>query len=207
MPSTARVVVLAGPSGAGKSRLAARLRAAHGWPIVHLDDFYRDGDDPCLPRSADLGIIDWDHPGSWNREAALSALEKLVREGATQTPTYDIAHNRAVGLTTVRADPADLVVAEGIFSAEIIQALREQGMLHSAWCVYHPRLLTFVWRLLRDLKERRKPPMLLLRRGVALLRAEPDIVRRQESLGARPAPPAEVERQLSLTLSLPSGAA
>ena len=46
---TARVVLLSGPSGAGKSRLAARLRAERGWPIVRLDDFYRDEDDPAMP--------------------------------------------------------------------------------------------------------------------------------------------------------------
>lgn len=65
----ARVVVLAGPSGAGKSRLAERLHHAHGWPIVRLDDFYRDLDDtndPPMPRQVGLGIIDWDHPDSWN---------------------------------------------------------------------------------------------------------------------------------------------
>ena len=45
----------AGPSGAGKSRLAARLQGAHGWPIVRLDDFYRDEDDPAMPRSEELG--------------------------------------------------------------------------------------------------------------------------------------------------------
>lgn len=44
----AQVVVLAGPSGAGKSRSAERL----GLPILRLDDFYKDGDDPTLPRIA-----------------------------------------------------------------------------------------------------------------------------------------------------------
>ncbi|MHA7126763.1 AAA family ATPase [Janibacter indicus] len=48
-PSTGRVVVLAGPSGSGKSRLAARLHRAHGWPVVRLDDFYKDLDAPTCP--------------------------------------------------------------------------------------------------------------------------------------------------------------
>ena len=44
--------------------------------------------------------------------------------------------------------------------------------------------MTFVWRLLRDLSERRKPPWTLVRRGLALMRDEPRVVARQEALGA-----------------------
>ncbi len=120
MDTTARVVVLAGPSGAGKSRLAARLQGAHGWPIVRLDDFYRDEDDPAMPRSEELGIVDWDHPDSWDGDAAVTALATLVATGAVQTPVYDISRSRAVDTTTVRAAPHDLILAEGIFAAEII---------------------------------------------------------------------------------------
>jgi uridine kinase len=88
------------------------------------------------------------------------------------------------------------VVAEGIFAAEIVADLRAAGMLHSAWCVRHPRWVTFVRRLVRDLLERRKPPLVLLRRGLALRRAEPAIVARMERLGATSATPAQVERWL-----------
>jgi uridine kinase len=193
----ARVVVLAGPSGAGKSRLAARLHAAHGWPIVRLDDFYRDEDDPLMPRSDELGIVDWDHPDSWNREAAVRALETLVESGCVETPVYDIALSRAVGTTMVSAGPHDLVLAEGIFAAEVIGDLRERGLLAGAYCVHHHRGVTFVWRLLRDLSERRKPPWTLLRRGLALMRDEPSVVARQESLGARSARAKDLEALLS----------
>ncbi len=89
--SRQRVVVLAGPSGAGKSRLATRLNAAHGWPIFRLDDFYRDLDDPAMPRSEDLGIVDWDHPDSWNGDRAVESLCALVDTGRTDTPVYDIS--------------------------------------------------------------------------------------------------------------------
>ena len=81
----ARVVVLAGPSGAGKSRLAERL----GLPVLRLDDFYKDGDDPSLPRISDgpnAGIVDWDHPASWLLDDALAALTALCREGRAQVP-------------------------------------------------------------------------------------------------------------------------
>ena len=81
-----RVVVLAGPSGSGKTRLAQRLHAEHGWPVVRLDDFYRDVDDPALPRDESLGIVDWDHPDSWNAPAAVAALVDLVESGRTTAP-------------------------------------------------------------------------------------------------------------------------
>ena len=195
--TAARVVVLAGPSGAGKSRLAARLHDAHGWPIVRLDDFYRDEDDPAMPRSAELGIVDWDHPDSWNREAAVEALATLVATGSVATPVYDIGLSRAVGSTVVTAHPDDLVLTEGIFAAEIIADLRERGLLAGAYCVHHHRFVTFVYRLARDLSERRKPPWTLVRRGLALMRDEPRVVARQESLGARPARASELEPLLS----------
>jgi uridine kinase len=193
----ARVVVLAGPSGAGKSRLAARLHQAHGWPIVRLDDFYRDQDDPLMPRSHELGIVDWDHPDSWNRIAAANALARLVDCGTVDTPVYDLALSRAVGTTTLQAGPHDLILAEGIFAAEIIGDLRTRGVLAGAYCVHHHRVLTFVWRLLRDLSERRKPPWTLVRRGIALLRDEPRVVARQERLGAVSARARDLEALLS----------
>ena len=195
--TSARVVVLAGPSGAGKSRLAQRLHAAHGWPIVRLDDFYRDEDDPAMPRSAELGIVDWDHPDSWNRGLAVQALGTLVATGSVSTPVYDISLSRAVTTTTVEAAPHDLVLAEGIFAAEIIGDLRECGLLAGAYCVHHRPFVTFVRRLARDLRERRKPPWTLVRRGLTLMRSEPAVVARQESLGATPARAKDLEPLLS----------
>ena len=197
MDTTARVVVLAGPSGAGKSRLAARLQGAHGWPIVRLDDFYRDEDDPAMPRSEELGIVDWDHPDSWDRGAAVDALATLVATGEVKTPVYDISLSRAVDTTTVRAHAHDLILAEGIFAAEIIADLRDRGLLAGAYCVHHHRVVTFVWRLLRDLSEHRKPPWTLVRRGLALMRDEPRVVARQESLGAASARAKDLEPLLS----------
>ena len=105
--ATARVVVLAGPSGAGKSRLAARLSGAHGWPIVRLDDFYRDEDDPPMPRSAELGIIDWDHPDSWNRAAARrGAVAARRRRAGSRPPSTTSPRSRAVDTAVLRARPA-----------------------------------------------------------------------------------------------------
>jgi uridine kinase len=192
-----RVVVLAGPSGSGKSRLAGRLHSTHGWPVFRLDDFYRDHDDPAMPRQEALGIVDWDHPDSWDGEAAVASLRELLDTGRTRTPVYDISTSRAVDEREIAAGPDDLVLAEGIFAAEIVSRLEAEGMLHSAWCVHHHPAVTFVRRLLRDLRERRKPPAVLVHRGWVLMRDEPGLVRRQTALGALPARASAVERQLA----------
>jgi uridine kinase len=180
-----RVVVLAGPSGAGKSRLAAHLKDRHGWPIVRLDDFYRDGDDPSLP-ILPMGVPDWDDPRSWHPDAAVRTLVALCHNGVVDVPVYDISSSRTVGHSTVTAQPGQLIVAEGIFAAEIIAALAEADVLAAAYCVHAGRWLTFLRRLVRDLAERRKPPWVLWRRGLSLCRQEPAIVARNVRLGARP---------------------
>ena len=191
-----RVVVLAGPSGSGKSRLARRLTERHGWPVVRLDDFYRDGDDPALPM-LEMGIVDWDHPDSWHADRAFAALADLVATGSVEVPLYDIGASRATGRSTVVAGPGDLILAEGIFAAEIVPLLAADGLLLEAFCVRHNRWLTFWRRFLRDLSERRKPPWVLWRRGLLLCRQEPAIVARQHSLGARPVSPPQAERALA----------
>ena len=193
-----RVVILAGPSGSGKSRLAARLAAHHHGPIVRLDDFYRDQDDPDLPMSAGLGIPDWDDPRSWNGEAALAALRTLVDTGSCELPIYDLPTSRAVGTTTLTAGPGDLILTEGIFAAELIGPLRAEGLLHSGWCIIHRHPgVNFLRRLARDLRERRKPPHILVRRGWALMRSEPSVIERQRKLGATCARATVVEDTLA----------
>ena len=198
----ARVVVLTGPSGAGKSRLAARLHAAYGWPIVRLDDFYRDGDDPDLPMVTLGGhdLPDWDDPRSWNAPAAIAALEELLDTGTTRVPTYDIATSRAIGHSQATAAATDLVLAEGIFAAEIVPALVERGRRAGAFCITHGRTPNAVLRFVRDLREGRKPPLVLLRRGIELWRREPRIVSRAASLGASCGSPASVLKEIRTRL-------
>lgn len=195
-PAPARVLVLAGPSGAGKSRLATRLHEQHGWPVVQLDDFYREGTDPDLPMSP-LGLPDWDDVASWDCDAALAALERLCREGRAEMPVYDISSSSISGRHTVDRGPHQVVMAEGIFAAHTIGGLRERGLLAGAWCIRNRPWTTFGRRLARDLAERRKPPVTLWRRGHVLRRAEPGIVAAQQALGAEPMTAREAERRAS----------
>jgi uridine kinase len=190
------VVLLAGPSGTGKSHLAELV----GLPIVRLDDFYRDGDDDAMPRSP-LGIVDWDDPRSWDANRAVAALETLCTTGTADLPIYDIAADRTVGHRPVSTEGSPLIIAEGIFADRIVGALRDRGLLAAAICVRHHRLVTFVRRFQRDLREHRKPPLTLLRRGLLLLRDDPQVVRRCLAAGCEPLHPQAARRRIAQLLA------
>ena len=156
--------------------------------MVNLDDFYKDGNDPSLPRTLLPGrepVVDWDSPDSWSGEAALAALTRLCREGQVDLPVYDIPSNARVGVRTVELGAGAYVLVEGIFADRMVRPCREQDVLADAVCVHNPRLVTFGRRLVRDLREHRKPPWVLLRRGLSLLRSEPAIVARARDAGCR----------------------
>ena len=178
----AQIVLLAGPSGSGKTHLAAQS----GLPVLELDDFYRSGDDPGLPRDPDLGIVDWDDPAAWDADDAVEAIEEICRTGSAEVPVYDIAQDGRVGSRQFDVGEHSRFVGTGIFAAEIVAACAERGVLADAVVVRRARGKNFLRRLRRDLAEHRKPPLTLVRRGIALYRAEPSVVARQIALGARP---------------------
>ncbi|WP_184346194.1 ATP-binding protein [Streptomyces olivoverticillatus] len=180
LPS-ARVILLTGPSGSGKSSLAART----GLPVLNLDDFYKEGDDPTLPLLPEGGT-DWDSPLSWDADAAVAAIDALCRTARTNVPVYDIATSSRTGESSLDIGRTPLFIAEGIFAADIIDRVRDLGHLADALCLRGRPSTTFRRRLLRDLREGRKPALYLVRRGLRLMRSERGIVARQSGLGAFP---------------------
>ena len=190
MPPATRVIVLAGPSGAGKSRLAERLRL----PVLRLDDFYKSGSDPTLPvitQGANAGLTDWDHPESWLRNDAVDTIRRLCSEGHARVPVYDIALDGRCGEQELDLDGNRVFIAEGIFAQGVVPACEREGLLEAAYCLTQHPVVTFWRRLTRDLREHRKPPLVLLRRGWSLLRAQRRVVQHAVALGCRQVRPDE----------------
>lgn len=131
LPLPTRVVLLTGPSGSGKSSLAARS----GLPVLRLDDFYKEGDDPTLPLVEGSSDIDWDSPLSWDAQAAVAAIAELCGEGRTEVPVYSIATSSRTGSETLDIARTPLFIAEGIFAADIVARCQELGLLADAICL------------------------------------------------------------------------
>ncbi|PRY28651.1 uridine kinase [Umezawaea tangerina] len=184
-------MLLAGPSGSGKSHLAAHL----GWPVLRLDDFYLDEDDPLLPRDA-AGRPDWDAEGSWDTGAALAAVVELARVGRVEAPTYSIGESRKTGCHEVVLGDAPAFIAEGLFADRLVAGCREAGVLVDAIVLAPNAGVTFARRFVRDVVEARKPVGVLVRRGLRLLREQPEVVRRCAAAGMRVLTPKRARGEL-----------
>lgn len=176
-----RLVLIAGASGSGKSRLAHHS----GCPSLRLDDFYFDADHPGLP-TTEYGIIDWDDPRCWDAEAAVAALQELLATGRADVPTYSISESRRTGHHELRLSGAGCLTAEGIFAIEFVGVCRAAGLEVEAIYLDRPGPVVFALRLRRDLARKRKPPLILLRRGLALWRAQPALKRKAVAAGFTP---------------------
>jgi uridine kinase len=153
---------------------------------VRLDDFYRDFDDHDMPRWGE--IVDWDDPHSWDGKAAIEAITTLLEKGSVMVPVYDISLSRRIGwhelvLPESPAGQRVCIVAEGIFAPELVRPCRALGLDTTGVWLARTGLLVFLLRLVRDLREHRKAPHILFRRGWALLRKEPAQRRAAEAKG------------------------
>ncbi|MGL5406542.1 MAG: uridine kinase family protein [Propionibacteriaceae bacterium] len=175
-----QLILLAGPSGSGKSRLVEHSSVVG----FRLDDFYRDADAPDLPQT--LGIVDWDDVRSWDLMGAADALAELLYSGSTHTPVYSISLSQRTGSQTMSCAADSLIIAEGIFAIELLAELQRREVAVTAIYLDRPRLLTFWLRLSRDLREHRKPPHVLIRRGLALLRHDPQLRQHAIAVGFSP---------------------
>ena len=170
--------------------------------MLRLDDFYKSARRPDAAadhEGPNAGVVDWDDPASWLPEDALAALAELCRDGRAEIPVYDIAHDGRCGTQVPGPRGARRCSwPRGSSPTTSSAPCREAGLLAAAYCVRQHPLVTFWRRLTRDLREHRKPPLVLVRRGVALLREQRRLVAQVVAHGCEPVSPeqaaAEIQR-------------
>ncbi|HIY65960.1 MAG TPA: uridine kinase [Candidatus Agrococcus pullicola] len=181
MPSgDPRLIIVGGASGSGKSYIARRF----GAPAIELDAFYReideDADDP-LPRTP-YGEIDWDDVGTFRTQHAVDALLRLIAHREVTVPVYDLSISRRSGSRRLRVARGP-VIAEGVFASAVVEELRRRSVGCDAWYVIESPTLTMLRRFVRDVREARKPLPFLIRRGLALRRAESRLRQQAQAAG------------------------
>jgi uridine kinase len=127
----------------------------------------------------------------------MEAVRRLCAEGVADVPIYDIAHDGRCGHRLLDLGGHRLFVAEGIFAQEVVPACRDEGLLTAAYCVRQHPMVTFWRRLTRDLREHRKPPLVLVRRGLALLRDQRRVVAHAVALGCEPVTPDQAHSRIN----------
>jgi len=152
-----------------------------------------------------FGIVDWDNPATWDEAGALAALTELCTTGETDMPYYDIPTSSRVGTKQVKLYRATIVVAEGVFAAELVAPCQAAGLLADAICLRRRRMITFGFRLVRDLTEARKSVPTLIRRGIGLYRQEPQLIAGWEAKGCRPLGINDAEKTIAQLAGLGHG--
>ncbi|PQZ93651.1 uridine kinase [Arthrobacter sp. MYb227] len=189
------LILLGGTSGSGKSYLAHQF----GRPHLELDNFYRELSEhtPASPLpQTPYGEVDWDHPGTWNCDKAVDGIVELLETGQTHVPNYAISTSSYDGTHTIELNGGPLI-AEGIFVSEVLAPLQGLGLVVQAYYIEVSPLLTALRRFIRDVKERRKPILFLLKRGYALLRADRQIRSKYLEAGFIPMKKKTIKRMLA----------
>src|SRR5215213_9672410 len=107
------LIGIAGGTGSGKTTVARRIyESLHLDAAVFLDhdSYYKELGHLTLEERS---RVNYDHPESLDTELFLEHLHALVAGRPIDKPVYDFTrHTRAPG--TVRAEPRDVVLADGI---------------------------------------------------------------------------------------------
>lgn len=117
------LLAIAGGSMSGKSFLAAKLQEklrAEGRTaaLVPLDNYFRDLDDPELPRLDD-GRLCFDAPGSYHEKEFQIDVLALLRGMGVTLPQYGKAPCRRLP-DRIAVLPGKIVIAEGLFAIRFL---------------------------------------------------------------------------------------
>lgn len=119
------LVVISGGTCSGKTYLANFLA---GYllskeilsALIPLDAYYKDVDDPTLPKN-EKGQLLFDVPGSYRQVEYRQDVLSLLNGKSIRLPCYDICRNRIEPKENELLNPQQIIIAEGLFAIRIIQ--------------------------------------------------------------------------------------
>lgn len=148
--SSPMVLGIAGGTASGKTTVARKLvERVKGRPVAFLDQdsYYRDLSDLSLEERRE---VNFDHPDAFDTELLVAQIEQLRAGKAIEKPVYSFTASVREA-RTVRVEPAELVVVEGILVLAI-DAIRK--LLDIKIFVDAEDDVRIIRRLTRDIKER-----------------------------------------------------
>jgi uridine kinase len=143
------IIGVVGGSGSGKTTVVRAIQESAGSRAALLDQdaYYLDLAHLTLEERK---LVNFDHPDSIDTALFVEHVTRLMRREAVDKPVYDFAaHSRGRG--TVRVEPADVVVVDGILLF-VDEQLRKLFDLRIFVDVADD--VRFIRRLQRDLTER-----------------------------------------------------
>ncbi|MET0402559.1 MAG: uridine kinase [Cystobacter sp.] len=122
--SSPLVVGIAGGTASGKTTVARKVRDALAdcrVAFIDQDSYYRDLSDVPL---AERREVNFDHPDAFDTDLLVAHLAELKAGRPIQKPVYDFATCTRLP-QTVRVDPGDMILLEGILVLHMKQVRDE----------------------------------------------------------------------------------
>jgi uridine kinase len=163
-----RIIAIAGPSGSGKTTIAT----ASGLPVLSLDAFYRSSSDVDLPRW--MGDVDWEHPASFDLDAAVATVHSLVSSGRAEFHAHDLVTETTQAAAQVVHARGHCLLVEGVMAIHTMVLLRHRHHdLHIVLFILRGKKLASVFgRIRRDVRDRHRPWHRAILRSFRVARVE-----------------------------------
>jgi uridine kinase len=149
--SSPLVVGIAGGTASGKTTVARKVRDALAdcrVAFIDQDSYYRDLEDMTLEERRE---VNFDHPDAFDTDLLVDHLRELKAGRPIQKPVYDFVASTRKKNQTVRVDPGDMILIEGILVLHM-KALRDE--MNVRIYVDTDDDLRIIRRLERDIHER-----------------------------------------------------
>ncbi len=144
------VVGIAGGTASGKTTVTRKIHEAladYRVAFIDQDAYYKDLSNLTL---AERREVNFDHPDAFDTELLVQHLRELKRGRAIDKPVYDFVTSTRER-RSVRVEPADLILLEGILVLHIEAIRRELDVRIFVDAEDDVRIIR---RLTRDIKER-----------------------------------------------------